>query len=377
METLWLRAETKLNERRTPLIPVHAGILVRNGYRVCVEASEDRIFSDSAYREQGCILVEKGSWRFANRDTLILGLKELPDGSFPLRHRHFYFAHAYEGQGGSVELLERFERGGGFLYDLEQIKDSSGAQLVTGGAGYLAGMCAATACLDIWKQRHCERTGSYRVPNQFASCAELSAYARSLLAAHIPIPRILVIGHRGKSGSGVTHLLDELGLGYDRSLKITREKIGRRELLHGYDIVFNCIKLTKDTPIFLSKDMIDARTRIKLIGDVSCEATHPGNPIPIYSAPTDFEKPVFRTPDGIDIMAIDNITAMLPVECSQILSEQIFPYLCYFLLAGGVHDASPFERVVDSFNLACRAAPGSGQSRRGLQGLRKNAPGSL
>jgi hypothetical protein len=82
METLWLRAETKLNERRTPLIPVHAGILVRNGYRVCVEASEDRIFSDSAYREQGCILVEKGSWRFANRDTLILGLKELPDGSF-------------------------------------------------------------------------------------------------------------------------------------------------------------------------------------------------------------------------------------------------------------------------------------------------------
>lgn len=147
---------------------------------------------------------------------------------FPLRHRHFYFAHAYEGQGGSVELLERFERGGGFLYDLEQIKDSSGAQLVTGGAGYLAGMCAATACLDIWKQRHCERTGSYRVPNQFASCAELSAYARSLLAAHIPIPRILVIGHRGKSGSGVTHLLDELGLGYDRSLNYPRKDRSKR-----------------------------------------------------------------------------------------------------------------------------------------------------
>lgn len=147
---------------------------------------------------------------------------------FPPRHRHFYFAHAYEGQGGSVELLERFERGGGFLYDLEQIKDSSGAQLVTGGAGYLAGMCAATACLDIWKQRHCERTGSYRVPNQFASCAELSAYARSLLAAHIPIPRILVIGHRGKSGSGVTHLLDELGLGYDRSLNYPRKDRSKR-----------------------------------------------------------------------------------------------------------------------------------------------------
>src|ERR1700690_342550 len=78
-------------------------------------------------------------------------------------------------------------------------------------------------------------------------------------------------------------------------------------------------KLMKDTPIFLSKDMIDARTRIKLIGDVSCEPAHPGNPIPIYSAPTDFEKPVVRTLNGIDVMAIDNITAMLPVERSQIL----------------------------------------------------------
>ena len=73
MHTLWLRAETKLNERRTPLIPAHARILVKNGYRVCVEASRDRIFSNSAYRKQGCILVEKGSWRFASRDTLILG----------------------------------------------------------------------------------------------------------------------------------------------------------------------------------------------------------------------------------------------------------------------------------------------------------------
>lgn len=114
--------------------------------------------------------MEKGSWRFANRDTLILGLRELPDGSFPLRHRHFYFAHAYEGQGGSAELLERFGRGGVFLYDLEQIKDPSGAQLVTGRAEYLAGMCAATACLDIRKQRHCERAGLHRVPNQLQLC---------------------------------------------------------------------------------------------------------------------------------------------------------------------------------------------------------------
>ena len=113
------------------------------------------------------------------------------------------------------------------------------------------------------------------MPLQFASCAELVAYARSLVTAHVPIPRILVIGHRGKSGSGVAHLLDEVGLGFDRSPKITNDYIQRRALLHQYDIIFNCIKLSKNTPIFLSKDMITADTRIALIGDVSCEPTHP------------------------------------------------------------------------------------------------------
>ena len=341
-----------MNERRTPLIPVHAGILVRNGYRVCVESSADRIFPDSSYVDAGCTLVPTGSWPSAKRDTLIMGLKELPDESFPLAHRHMYFAHAYEHQRGSLKLLERFRRGDGFLYDLEQIKDSFGAQLVTGGAGYFAGLAAATACLDIWKQKQQAHDVVYRVPRQFPSVSELLVYARGLVRTGFRAPSILVIGHRGKSGAGVTHLLDEVGLKYDCSPKITHERRELRQRLHDYELVFNCIKLSAGTPLFLSDAMIRPHTKIQLIGDISCEATHPGNPIPLYSSPTSFSAPVCRTRAGIDIMAIDNITAMLPVECSQILSEQIFPHLCYFLLARGVHDASPFQRVVDSFRCA-------------------------
>jgi saccharopine dehydrogenase (NAD+, L-lysine forming) len=352
-QTLWLRAESRPHERRTPLIPVHAGILVKNGYRVCVESSEARIFPDSAYLDAGCTLVANGSWRFTRDDTLVLGLKELPDASFPLRHRHMYFAHAYEHQKGARELLARFKRGGGFLFDLEQIKDHFGAQLVTGGAGYLAGLAAATACLDIWKQRQMWRTEHYLVPAQFMSVEELIAYARSLVDADFHAPRTLVIGHAGKSGSGVTRLHDEVGLEYDCSPKITRERSDLRERLHDYELVFNCIKLSASTPLFLSDAMIGPHTKLQLLGDISCEATHPGNPFPLYSSPTTFASPVCHTQSGIDVMAIDNITAMLPVECSQILSEQIFPYLCYFLLARGVHDASPFQHVVESFHAAC------------------------
>lgn len=352
-QTLWLRAESRPHERRTPLIPVHAGILVKNGFRVFVEKSEERIFPDSAYLDEGCALVANGSWRFTRDDALVLGLKELPDASFPLRHRHMYFAHAYEHQQGSLELLKRFKRGGGFLYDLEQIKDNFGAQLVTGGAGYLAGLAAATACLDVWKQKQYKNTVHYTVPAQFPSVGELFAYARSLIDGDFRPPRTLVIGHRGKSGSGVTRLLDEVGLEYNCSPKITQERADLRKRLHDYELIFNCIKLSDDTPLFLSDAMIGPHTKIQLIGDISCEATHPGNPLPLYSAPTSFAAPVCRTKTGIDIMAIDNVTAMLPVECSQILSEQIFPYLCFFMLARGVHDSSPFQRVVESFDAAC------------------------
>jgi saccharopine dehydrogenase (NAD+, L-lysine forming) len=352
-QTLWLRAETRPNERRTPLIPVHAGILVRNGYEVIVESSTDRIFPDSDWRDQGCVLVAKGSWRFAQRDTLIMGLKELPDESFALRHRHMYFAHAYEHQQGAAELLERFRRGGGMLYDLEQIKDRFGAQLVTSGAGYFAGLAAATACIDIWTQKQQGDALPYRVPQQFLSVSELVSYARRLVRDDFQRPRILVIGHRGKSGSGVTRLLDEVGLAYDCSEKITAHHLASRERLHDYELIFNCIKLSHDTPLFLNDRMIGPRTRIRLIGDISCEATHPRNPLALYSSPTSFAAPVRRTKSGIDVMAIDNITAMLPVECSEILSEQIFPYLCQFLMAGGVHEASTFQRVVDSFRAAC------------------------
>jgi saccharopine dehydrogenase (NAD+, L-lysine forming) len=354
---LWLRAESRAHERRTPLIPLHAGVLVRNGFQVCVESSDTRVFDDSAYVDEGCTLVANGSWRFAPRDALIFGLKELPDATFALRHRHMYFAHAYERQQGSRKLLERFKRGGGFLYDLEQIKDSFGAQLVTGGAGYLAGMAAAVACLDIRKQKESGIAPAYRVPTQFMSVNELVAYARSVASDGVRMPRTLIIGHRGKSGSGVMHLLDAVGLRYDCSPKITQQQPEFRKTLHEYELIFNCIKLTAETPVFLSDAMIPAHSKIRLIGDISCEATHPRNPFPLYSSPTSFAAPVCRTKSGIDIMAIDNITAMLPVECSEMLSEQIFPYLCYFMLSNGNFGVSPFKRVVDAFKSACDDLP--------------------
>lgn len=39
---IWLRAETRANERRSPLLPVGAAQLIADGHRVTVEDSPDR-----------------------------------------------------------------------------------------------------------------------------------------------------------------------------------------------------------------------------------------------------------------------------------------------------------------------------------------------
>lgn len=100
----WFRHEVKLNEYRTLVLPEHAKILIEDGHTVSVERSNDRCFPTSAYEEVGCNIVEAGTWSSAPKDTIICGLKELPESTEPLIHRHIYFAHCFKEQGGG-ELI--------------------------------------------------------------------------------------------------------------------------------------------------------------------------------------------------------------------------------------------------------------------------------
>ena len=111
LKTIWLRAETKSYERRTPLIPSHAAELRRNKHNVIIERSANRIFKDEEYLKVGCEMVEPGSWPNAPLNAYILGIKELPLSNDPIKHKHIYFGHAYKNQEGSKELLNRFKQG--------------------------------------------------------------------------------------------------------------------------------------------------------------------------------------------------------------------------------------------------------------------------
>ena len=84
--TLHLRAETKPLEHRSAITPTTAKKLVDAGYIVNVERSPLSIFDDAEYEGTGANLVPTGSWTEAPSEHIVVGLKELPEEDFPLRH---------------------------------------------------------------------------------------------------------------------------------------------------------------------------------------------------------------------------------------------------------------------------------------------------
>lgn len=83
---LHVRAETKPLEHRTAVTPTIAKKLVEAGYEVRVEKSPLSIFPDSEYEGTGATLIPTGSWTEAPSEHIIIGLKELPEEDFPLKH---------------------------------------------------------------------------------------------------------------------------------------------------------------------------------------------------------------------------------------------------------------------------------------------------
>ena len=96
MTHILVRAECRDNEKRVGITPLEAKNLLKMGINVSIEESNSRIIPISRYRDVGCEIVEENSWPNAPLETIIFGLKELPEYPFPLKHRHIMFGHAFK-----------------------------------------------------------------------------------------------------------------------------------------------------------------------------------------------------------------------------------------------------------------------------------------
>ncbi|MDX1480644.1 MAG: saccharopine dehydrogenase [Woeseiaceae bacterium] len=326
---IWLRSETKPKEQRTPLTPAGAGALLDRGFALTVEDCPQRIFPIEDYRSRGCAVVERGAWIDAPRDAFVLGLKELPDDSFPLVHPHIYFAHVYKDQSGAETTLRRFVEGGGMLYDLEYLTDENGRRVAA--FGYWAGFCGAALGVMAWANRE---SGAAQRLGQVESRPSKDRLLEDVAAALGPTgtrPIVMVIGAKGRSGSGAVELARALGLdAVEWDLEETRRG-GPFEEINRADIFVNCVLVSSAMPPFVTTESLAQEgRRLAVIADVSCDPYGTYNPVPVYSRTTTFEAPCLEIIGGdnpLDLIAIDHLPSLLPKESSEDYGGQLLPHL--------------------------------------------------
>ncbi len=325
MTHLWVRAEQRPNEDRVGLTPKGAKALIAAGLRVTVEDSRSRVIPLHGYIDAGATTAPEGSWPDAPRDAIIFGLKELPEDGTPLVHRHIMFGHAYKGQPAGRVLLDRFRAGGGTLYDLEYLVDDTGRRVAAFGywAGYAGAAVSTLALIAQAQGRLCGPVSTY--PDARTLTDEIAAALRATGLA----PRAIIIGAKGRVGTGAAD--------FCRATGIEPTLWDMAETAHGgpfpeileHEIFLNCILAMPGVPVFLPETAKTAPRALRVVGDIACDPTSDFSPIKVYDRTTDWVAPALRTHEDapLDVMAIDNLPSLLPLESSQDYAAQLLPSL--------------------------------------------------
>lgn len=337
--TLHLRSETKPLEHRSALTPTTVKQLLQKGFRVNIERSPVRIFDDKDFQDVGATLVKEGSWPDAPADHLIIGLKELPEKSFPIVHTHIQFAHCYKGQGGWQEVLSRFSTGGGTLYDMEFLEDQNRRRVAA--FGYHAGYAGAAMALLAWAhgaQTPLPGKKPYNTESDLLREVK-SDVEKGIAKSGGKVPQVLVIGALGRCGKGALDLCRAAGIPESNLLKwdmAETAKGGPFPEIRESDIFINCIYLDKPIPKFVTESFLKedpSNRKLAIICDVSCDTTNPNNPIPFCNKPTYFDKPTITLPESdfsnpsLSYITIDHLPSLLPREASEAFSAALLPSL--------------------------------------------------
>ncbi|ASP50029.1 saccharopine dehydrogenase [Cognaticolwellia beringensis] len=325
---IWLRAETKPDEKRTALTPEGAKLLIDAGFKVTIESSSQSIFQQNLYQACEVEFATAGSWVNAPKDAIILGLKELPEDTFPLIHQHIYFAHAYKEQSGWKTLLARFKAGGGQLFDLEYLVDEK--QRRVAAFGYWAGFSGAALAVLAWANQQQDISPALIDICSYTDQQHLLTELAQTLARCENKPKILVIGAKGRSGSGAVDLAKALSLDVVEWDLAETQKGGPFAEINQHDIFVNCVLINRDLPPFITDELLDCEHRkLSVIVDVSCDPYGSYNPLPIYQQCTTFQTPclTIREKNRLDLIAIDHLPSLLPKESSEDYCQQLLTHL--------------------------------------------------
>ncbi|KAL8284784.1 hypothetical protein RB601_006716 [Gaeumannomyces tritici] len=335
---LHLRSETKPLEHRSALTPTTTKALIEAGYTVNVERSPVRIFDDAEFEAVGATLVPEGSWEQVPKDHIIIGLKELEEKDFPLKHTHVQFAHCYKNQGGWDNVLRRYHDGNGMLLDIEFL-EKDGRRVAA--FGFWAGFAGAALALKNWAWQLAHPDGAplpgvESHPNEASLVREVKESLAEGTSKAGRAPRVIVIGALGRCGRGAVDLCLKAGLPEENILKWDLAETAPggpfKEVVES-DIFVNCIYLNKQIPPFVTVETLNSPDRkLSVINDCSADTTNPFNPVPVYTVATTFDKPTvlvdgLKSGPPLSVISIDHLPSLLPREASESFSNDLLPYL--------------------------------------------------
>lgn len=376
-------------EKRTPIIPEHVGILIRdNDLEFVLQPSNIRAFSSKEYEHYGAIIDEN-----LESCDFIYGIKEVPPDLILSEKTYIYFAHVIKGQKYNMPMLKKLLEKNCTLIDYERIVDKQGKRLVffgyqAGQAGFMDGMWALGQRLD-WEDIP-NPFDRFRPTHTYLNLKEaekdLEIVSEKIEEEGIPediVPVVIGINGYGHVSEGVKSLLNQLPfveispkellkLKENSSSKYKVYKVVFKEedmvepinpkkkfelqdyynhpenyksifdrYLPHLTILFNCIYWDQRYPKFVTEKAIrelwkTSKPNLRVLGDISCDiegsieinkrVTTPGNPVYVWNVEDG------KTYDGVAgkgpvVLAVDNLPCELPKESSTFFSRILLPFI--------------------------------------------------
>lgn len=156
-------------------------------------------------------------------------------------------------------------------------------------------------------------------------------------AQHQDSPRVIVIGARGRCGTGAVNFCQQAGIPDSQIIRWDIAETapgGPFPEINASDIFINCIYLggTKIPPFVTRESLSTPDRRLRVICDVSCDPNSENNPVPVYTEYSTFEKPtlpviVDKGGPSLTMVSIDHLPSLVAREASDEFGHLLLPSL--------------------------------------------------
>ena len=361
-------------DQRVPLTPAQCAELKRlyPDVDLVVESSEVRRIGDDEYRQEGIDVVTD-----LQGCDVLLGVKEVPLNELRDDTTYLFFSHTYKLQPYNAKLLRTIVDKRIRLIDYELIKRANGRRVI--GFGRWAGIVGAYNGLRAWGLRH----KTFDLPRAI-DCQDMKEMLAHAKAIDLPADMKIVLTGGGRVGMGAHELLSSLGLrevhGGALLSETFNEAVFARLDVHQYNArmdgkPFDMDEFVADATgykstfmpyaevadmyiaghywaegspfLFTRDDMKRSTWKVKVVADVSCDIDGPvactlrpstiADPVYGYDPSAETEC-AYDAPEGITVMAVDNLPCELPRDASHGFGKEMMAHVIPLLVGGDRDD---------------------------------------